>query len=624
MHDADLSFVPLLIVVALSFLVPVALSPIRRFGIPVIVGEIAAGMLVGQSGLDLVQSGAVLEVLSVFGFAYLMFLSGLEMDFSQLPQRRTLQASSRIQRLVRNPFTLGTLMFLVTGACSVVAGFYLQHLGVVDSPWLMALILSTTSLGVVAPVLKERGLLANRYGQSILVCALIADFVTILLISIYVMLRSEGLSLEIFLVLVLILSFLIAYQLAARFRQNAPAQKLMHFLSTATSQIRVRGSFAVALVFIALAESLGIENILGAFLAGVIISLLSGGQSSILREKLDAIGYGFFIPIFFIMVGVNFDLPALMASGSALQLVAVLTGIAFAVKLIGGLVFKLAYSWQETLAASTLLSARLSLIIAVATIGRQIGAISPALEAAIILVAIVTCLGAPVLFTRLVPLSPESRGHILVVGGGQDAKALVSRLKRLELDVAAVTDLPSEHEHDSADRPAAPPKAMVKRLREAGIEEASAVVAMEEHDVDSLYVCRVARDIHAVRNIVAWVQDPRMNRRFVDAGARVINPSNSKLLILESFVLSGEATTLTQDEDLSQDVRVVKLRNRWLRDLRLREVGLPDGVSVLRIERAGEVIVPGMDSVSRANDMFTLAGDAELVDQAARRLARPW
>lgn len=94
--------------------------------------------------------------------------------------------------------------------------------------------------------------------------------------------------------------------------------------------------------------------------------------------------------------------------------------------------------------------------------------------------------------------------------------------------------------------------------------------------------------------------------------------------MLESLILSGEARTLSQDQALSQDVRVVKLRNRWLRDQKLRDIGLPDGVSVLRIERGGEVLIPGLDSGTRANDVFTLAGDAGLVDEVARRLARPW
>lgn len=625
MHESDLSFVPLLVVIALSFAVPLALSSVQRFGIPVIVGEIVAGIAVGQSGLNLVREGPVLEVLSVFGFAYLMFLSGLEIDFTQIPARRGLRSGSRFRRAVRNPFVVGGAMFVLTGVGSVAASFWLQHIGLTDNPWLMALILSTTSLGVVAPVLKERGLIGMRYGQTILVCALIADFVTILLISSYVLLRSKGVTLELFLVLVLVLFFLGAYRIAARVRENLPAQQLMRLLSSATSQIRVRGSLAVALVFIALAEGLGIENILGAFLAGVIVSLLAGSQSSFLREKLDAIGYGFFIPIFFIMVGVNFDLPALMASGSALELVLLLTAIAFAVKLFGGLAFRLAYSWRETFAASTLLSSRLSLIIAAATIGMEIGAISPAMDAAIILVAITTCMISPVLFTRLLPERYQASERVLVVGDDQDAQSLTLRLQRQNLEVETVSDLPGQPENECDDEPpSAPPQAMVRQLRAAGVEQAHSVVAMKANDADNLHICRIARELHSVRNVVAWVQDPALNQRFLDIGARVINPAYSKLLILEGMVLSAEAFAPEPEQDATQDMRVVKLHNRLLVDQPLRRLGLPEGVSVLRIQRRDAVLIPGLDTVARANDLITLSGEKSQVDETARRFTRRW
>lgn len=138
-------------------------------------------------------------------------------------------------------------------------------------------------------MLKERGLIEVAYGQALLVAALIADFATILLVSGYAMLRV-GATVDLLLILVLLVVFAAVWRLAERARSNPPARRLMHALSSATSQIRVRGSMALALIFIALAESLGIENILGAFLAGSIVSLLSGSESSVLREKLDAIG----------------------------------------------------------------------------------------------------------------------------------------------------------------------------------------------------------------------------------------------------------------------------------------------------------------------------------------------
>lgn len=153
-------------------------------------------------------------------------------------------------------------------------------------------------------------------------------------------------------------------------------QRLVEELAHSTSQIQVRATFALMVAFIALSRWLGTEIILGAFLAGTVISLLTGREGSTLHVKMEAIGYGFFIPVFFIVVGVRFDLPALLASSEALVLVPILLLGAYAVKSLPALVYRAYFSWRETLAAGMLLSARLSLIIAAASIALDLGAIT--------------------------------------------------------------------------------------------------------------------------------------------------------------------------------------------------------------------------------------------------------
>jgi len=124
----------------------------------VVVGEIIAGIIFGRSGFDVIKTDVVLQVLSVFGFAYLMFLSGLEINFSEATiSRRGLGR----RRFVRNPFFVGGTMFAISAGLSLLAGLELTRRGLAGDPWIMALILTTTSLGVVAPVLKERGLTAG-------------------------------------------------------------------------------------------------------------------------------------------------------------------------------------------------------------------------------------------------------------------------------------------------------------------------------------------------------------------------------------------------------------------------------------------------------------------------------
>jgi Kef-type K+ transport system membrane component KefB len=368
------SFVPLLIVVAVAFLVPLVLARLEWLRLPVVVGEILAGIMIGDSGLGLVGHDPILEILAFLGFAYLMFLSGLEVDFDALLPRQGLWQGTWRNRL-SNPLGTGVLVFILTLSLATLGGWALGMLDAADDPWLAALILSTTSLGLVMPVLKERGLTQKPYGQALLVAALVADFATMLLVSVYVVLITEGLTPRILLVLLLFGAFVTAYRLGRLVFQRFPSLNFLRSVSQATSQLDGRGTFAIGLAFIALAQGLGAEMILGAFLGGALISLLAGRDAPDLYHRLDAIGYAFFIPIFFVMVGVRFDLSSLMSSPRALLLLPLLLALAYGIKFAASLVFRASYPWRETLTAGALLSARLSLIIAVSAIGLQLGSI---------------------------------------------------------------------------------------------------------------------------------------------------------------------------------------------------------------------------------------------------------
>jgi Kef-type K+ transport system membrane component KefB len=400
--DEARSFAPLLIVVMLALLVPLLLSSVRgRLAIPIVVGEIIAGMIVGRSGLGWVlPDHGALDLLKELGFVFLMFLSGMEIDFRTLrggdPQRARHQPTW-------SPLCLAVLNF---GATLLLAGAFawgLKQIGTTTDPWMMGLILSTTALGVVVPILKETGLSPTLFGQTILLATVIADFVTMFLISVLVALISRGLTAEILLVFLLFVAFFFTARFGSFLSRIASLQRVIEELSHATAQIKVRAAFSTLLVFVVLAEALGIEIIVGAFLAGAIVSLLRTPEDRELSSQLEAIGFGFFIPIFFIMVGVDFNLPALLSSTAALLSVPLLLIAAITVKVIPALVFRLNHSWREALAAGILMCPRLSLIIAAAAIGAKLGIIDESVNAGIVLVAIVTVTAAPLAFLRVSP-----------------------------------------------------------------------------------------------------------------------------------------------------------------------------------------------------------------------------
>lgn len=242
--------------------------------------------------------------------------------------------------------------------------------------------------------------------------------------------------------------------------------------------------------------------------------MLSGGEGSMLRQKLDTIGYGFFIPIFFIMVGVNFDLPALLASRSSLLLVAVLIAVSFAVKFIPSLIYKIEFSWLATMAAGTLPSSRLSLLIAAAAIGLKFGVLSESLYAAIVLVAVVTCTFSPMVFNVLLPDLNHKRDNIVVVGCKNLAELLVKRLEEHDLRTFALCpdDNGNRKQPDAGIPAMAIQDTITDEMKNAALEKARAVVALKDTDEDNLRLCRLARRMFGVENIVAWVQDPLKNQ----------------------------------------------------------------------------------------------------------------
>jgi Kef-type K+ transport system membrane component KefB len=400
--DEARSFAPLLIVVMLAFLVPLVISVLRRrLAIPIVVGEIVGGMIVGQSGFGWVlPDNGALHLLKELGFVLLMFLSGMEIDFRSLhgPNSNQTQQQSRW-----SPLSIAVLNFGATLLFAGVFAWGLKWIGTTTDPWMMGLILSTTALGVVVPILKESGLSQTLFGQTIILASVIADFVTMFLISLLVAVVSSGLTAEILLVFLLFVAFFFAARFGSFLSRIDSLQRVIEELSHATAQIKVRAAFSTLLIFVVLAERLGIEIIIGAFLAGAIVALLRTPEDRELSRQFEAIGFGFFIPIFFIMIGVDFNLPALLSSTGALLSVPLLLIAAFAVKVIPALVLRLNHTWREALAAGILMCPRLSLIIAAAAIGEKLGVIDQSVNAAIVLVAIVTVTASPLGFLRVYP-----------------------------------------------------------------------------------------------------------------------------------------------------------------------------------------------------------------------------
>jgi Kef-type K+ transport system membrane component KefB len=611
----EFPFLSLLLITALAAFVPLLASRLRRLRVPIVVGEILAGIIVGQSGLNLIEPSPALDFLATFGFTYLMFLSGLEVDFAALLALKNRTNGGWLS----NPLVLGLAVFVLTVAGGLVVALGLTRVGLIQNPLIMALILSTTSLGIVVPVLKERSLAGSQYGQSLLISALVADFVTLLLISFVVAVISHGLTFELLLVLLLLGAFATLARVGQLAAGNPRLRRMVEELSHATAQIRVRGAFALMVAFIVLAEWLGTEIILGAFLAGAIISLLAGREGSDLRMKMEAMGFGFFVPIFFIMVGVRFDLPALLSSPQALLLVPLLLGVAYVVKFLATLLYRLTFSWRETLAAGALLSSRLSLIIAAAAIALDLGIINQATNASVILVAIVTCTLSPLLFNRLLPPKAiVARQGVILVGLGELATLLAERLRQagepvtlIGLNRRRAQRMRRRNLPVIEGNPADP-----SVLEAAGAASAAALVAISEQDETNLAACRLACELFDVPHRVILVSDPTVAAQINGQGTRVVQPQLAMALALEGALHFPAAFDMLADHTDGVEVREVTLNNPRLDRRPLQRIRLPGDALVLGLRREGEVLVPHGNTTVRQGDVLMLVGHPDELRQA--------
>lgn len=622
---SEFTMLPLFIVSLLAFFVPILASRIRCVRIPGVVLEILAGILIGRSVLNIVVPGEYLSFLSTFGFAFLMFLSGYEIDFSSINSGAILDRRFTIRKLMMNNLLVGTLVFLGTLLISWVVSLALHRYGLVRNVELMTLILSTTSVGVVVPTLKERGLLGNAFGQTLAVAALIADMATMTLLTAFVLFLRHGgtFSLSAFMELLLVPVLFAAVYLVYRVGRLLGRFRFFRFLFSelahAASQLKVRGAIAVMLLFLVLSELLGTEIILGAFLAGAILSVFAPKTDSLLQMKLDAIGYGFFIPIFFIMVGVNFHFKTLTGSWEMIALTPLLLTTAFLNKLVPSLCLVSRFGWKKSQAAGLLLSARLSLIIAASAIGLKLGLISENVNSNVIIIAILTSILAPVLFNRLHAPSDLGNEKIIIVGAGKIGRALAHRLSLLRREVVLVDqdrdaltkarDLTLKCVLGDGSHPSV--------LRRAGADANDIVVAVTGRDECNLQICEISRRVFGVERTIGRDNNPANTELFLSRGVRPMNLVESAAITLENLVLRPEVFDLLADRQGGNTLREIHLKNEALHGKQLAEMPIiHHNMVILLLFRGADQFFPEPEFRLQLNDRLLIFGTSSALEKA--------
>lgn len=380
----------LIVVAAVAFAAPLLARATPRGLVPSVVLEIVAGIVVGPQVLRLVQPTGGVYLLYLLGFGFLLFLAGQEIEVERFrgPTFRLTAASFAVTVAVAFPIALGLRQ--------VAAGASLQ---------LLALALTASSLGVLVPVLRDAREVDTDFGQLVVMAGSVGEFAALLLLTVLFSAASKPAWVEVAYVLGLgAVAFAGAIGLRRLWR-SAWLRKVLLATDQSTSQLRVRGAFLILLAFAAAAHEFGVDTLLGSFIAGIVLRVTDSDDrpsQERYREKLRAIGFGFLVPVFFIVTGVRFDVRSL-ASGSSLALVPAIVAAILVARAGPALLYRKRLGTRPAVAAGLLQATTLTFPVVVAEVGTGLGLLTPAVAAALVGAALLSVLLFPAVALALRP-----------------------------------------------------------------------------------------------------------------------------------------------------------------------------------------------------------------------------
>jgi Kef-type K+ transport system membrane component KefB len=390
----EISFESVGVVAAVAVVSPLAIA-FSGIRLPAIVLEILLGIVVGPQVLGWASNDEPVQVLSLIGLAFLLLLAGLEIDFKRL--------RGRVLRLTG-------LGYVASFGIALVIGLGLRAGDLVRSPLLVAIILSATALGVILPILKDAGETSTSFGRVIVAGASIAEVAPIVLLSLFFSDKSGGIGAKLAL-LIAFAVFVVAVGLVVfGLERSACVSMVLLKLQDTTAEIRVRAAFLLLTLFVVLASKFGLEAILGAFLAGATLKLVDrdeGMTHAFFHRKLEAVGFGVFVPFFFVSTGIKLDVSSLFHSGAALGRVPIFLAALLVARAVPAILYRpLAERGSQLVAGGLLQATSLSLPVVAGQIGVDLGLIRPTNYVALVAAGLLSVVIFPLVSLTLLRMRP--------------------------------------------------------------------------------------------------------------------------------------------------------------------------------------------------------------------------
>jgi Kef-type K+ transport system membrane component KefB len=351
-----------------------------RVILPTVVLEIVLGILIGPEGLGWASIDTNIDFLANFGLVFLFFFAGLELIE---------------HRVARRSLTRGTIGWAISIAIGIGFGYVLHGAGVDAEGWLLGVALTTTALGTLVPILADAQLLPTTLGSAVLGAGVAGEFWPILIVSIFLT-GAYGALTETLLLLLFGAIVVVAAAAALRARPPRVVQVLQLTLHT-TGQAAVRLAVFTLAALVFLSVEAGFDFVLGAFAGGLVVGLaLSTADAAPVRMRLEGVGYGFLVPIYFVVTGMSFDLDSLLTP-TGIGLVALFLGLFLVVRGVPALLWLRDLGPRETLSLAVFSATGLPLIVAIAGIGIDRGAIGSDVGTSLIGAGMVSVLVLPLL-----------------------------------------------------------------------------------------------------------------------------------------------------------------------------------------------------------------------------------
>lgn len=602
-----MSQLSLFLVVLLALVIPIFMARFQISTVPTAVAEIIVGIIIGSSGFNLIISTHDLTFLSNLGVTLLMFLSGMEIDFDILQRKDSSKSKSHAGKTV-NPIKIAVTAFGGIMMMAVVLAFALRAMGLFSEVMLAAIILMTVALGVVIATLKEKDILNRPIGQTVLLTAVLGEVIPLLLLTIYASING-GNAEQLWLIILL---FLAAIFLLRRFKQP---YVWFAKITKATTQLDIRLAFFLIFALVTVAQTVGAENILGAFLAGMVMKLLEPSEAT--KDKLTSIGYGFFIPIFFIMTGVGLNLRSLFGKPSSLMLLPVLVIFLLIAKLPVVLTYMRYFQKRNAFAGGFLTATTITIVLPTLQVARKLHAITSTQSDAFILAAVIVCILSPIVFNSNFVLLPEDKikKTVSIVGANAMTVPVAHDLHDNWYSVKMFTGDQDRYEtYDSrVENLTFLSDLNQKTLEKDGVFDCDIFVASTHIDEVNIKLARMAQEV-GVERVIARLGQVNSDTvdEFRQKNIEIFNFTNVRAALMRALIETPTVYKIITDT--KNVLYSVKVENTHYTGKPLADLDFIDKITVSRIRRGDEWLIPHGWTVIEPGDILVFSGEFKVAD----------